>query len=202
MTIRLGGPLVGALVGLAAAALGAVFLTGGFDPVTLAVAAGSVVVTAVVAVLTGRSIAPKIAPAPFAPGNGPATGTIPAVQLPGTGAASGPIPVQQLAEPARAAQSIADRTVLVEACIWMRDRATSPALAQHLDKAFNRVGVAQLDATGQRFDPAVHEAGGIIAAKSPAEDGIIARTEQPGYSDRGRLLRHPIVTVFRGQVRA
>ena len=121
---------------------------------------------------------------------------------PGTGAGSGPIPVQQLQEPARAAQALSDRTVLVEACIWMRDRATSPALAQHLDGAFTRVGVTGVDATGQRFDPAVHEAGGTIAAGSPAEDGIIARTEQVGYTDRGRLLRHPIVTVYRGQVRA
>jgi hypothetical protein len=187
VTNRLGGPLVGALVGLAAAALGAVFLTGGFDPMTLAVAAGSVLVTAVVAVLTGRSIAP----APAAP---PAVPLIPAP--------SGAIPVQQLQAPAQAAQAVSDRNALVEACIWMRDRATSPALAQHLDGAFARVGVAQVDATGQRFDPAVHEAGGTVAAGSPAEDGIIARTEQIGYTDRGRLLRHPIVTVYRGQVRA
>jgi hypothetical protein len=190
VTIRLGGPLVGALVGLAAAALGAVFLTGGFDPVTLAVAAGSVVIAAVVAVLTGRSIAP----------NAPSSPAVPFVPAPGP--ASGPIPVGQLAEPARAAQAMADRSVLVDACIWMRDRATSPALAQHLDGAFGRVGVSQVDATGQRFDPAVHEAGSVIAAGSPAEDGIIARTETPGYTDRGRLLRHPIVTVYRGQVRA
>lgn len=191
MTNRLGGPLVGALVGLAAAGLGAVFLTGGFDPVTLAVAAGSVLVTAVVAVLTGRSIAPAGAP-PAPPVSAP----------PLTPAPSGPIPVRQLQEPARAAQAVSDRGALVEACIWMRDRATSPALAQHLDGAFARVGVAPVDATGQRFDPAVHEAGGVVAAGSPAEDGIIARTEQIGYTDRGRLLRHPIVTVYRGQVRA
>lgn len=184
MTIRLGGPLVGALVGLAAAALGAVFLTGGFDPITLAVAAGSVVVTAVVAALAARSIAPP-APEPDAYGDG-------TVRL----------PTPQTPEPAADPQVAADRTVLVDACIWMRDRATSPALAQHLDGAFARVGVAQVDATGQRFDPAVHEAGATVAASSPAEDGIIARTETPGYTDRGRLLRHPIVTVYRGQVRA
>ncbi|WP_197034635.1 nucleotide exchange factor GrpE [Glycomyces sp. NRRL B-16210] len=180
MTNRIGGPLVGALVGLAAAALGAVFLTGGFDPVTLAVGAGSVVVTAVVAVLSGRSIAP---PTPEAP-------------------AAEAYVAPQAAEPAADAQAGADRTVLVDACIWMRDRATSPALAQHLDGAFARVGVSQVDATGQRFDPAVHEVGATVAAASPAEDGIIARTETPGYTDRGRLLRHPIVTVYRGQVRA
>jgi hypothetical protein len=194
VTNRLGGPLVGALVGLAAAALGAVFLTGGFDPVTLAVAAGSVVVTAIVAILTGRSIDPGVPAA--APMSAPPVSGAPFAPAP---AGSGPIPVQQLQEPARAAQALSDRTVLVDACIWMRDRATSPALAQHLDGAFSRVGVAQVDATGQRFDPAVHEAGSTIAAGSPAEDGIIARTEQIGYTDRGRLLRHPIVTVYRGQ---
>lgn len=188
MTNRLGGPLVGALVGLAAAGLGAVFLTDEFDPMTLAVAAGSVVVAAVVAVLTGRSIAPPAAP--------PVSG------VPLAPAPSGPIPVRQLQAPAQAAQAMSDRNALVEACIWMRDRATSPALAQHLDGAFAKVGVSQVDATGQRFDPAVHEAGSTIAAGSPAEDGIIARTEQIGYTDRGRLLRHPIVTVYRGQVRA
>ena len=90
----------------------------------------------------------------------------------------------------------------VEACIWMRDRATSPALAQHLDGAFTRVGVTGVDATGQRFDPAVHEAGGTVAAGSPAEDGIIARTEQVGTPTAVASLRHPIVTVYRGQVRA
>jgi hypothetical protein len=192
VTNRLGGPLVGALAGLAAAGLGAVLLTvDGFDARTLAIAAGSVLVTAVVAALAGRSIAPT-----------PAPETAPAAAVPLAPAPTGPIPVGQLAEPARAAQAGADRTVLVEACIWMRDRATSPALAQHLDGAFAKVGVAQVDATGQRFDPAVHEAGSVIAASTPAEDGIIARTETPGYIDRGRLLRHPIVTVFRGQVRA
>lgn len=191
MTNRLGGPLVGALVGLAAAALGAVFLTGGgFDARVLAIAAGSVLVTAVVAFIAGKSIAPAAGPALQAPAFAPASGT---------GAVSGAIPVGQLQESARAAQNTADRTVLVETCIWMRDRATSPALAQHLDGAFVKVGVAQVDATGQRFDPAVHEAGSTVAARGPADEGIIARTEQIGYTDRGRIVRHPIVTVYRGQ---
>ncbi|MFB9662701.1 nucleotide exchange factor GrpE [Glycomyces mayteni] len=190
MTNRLGGPLVGALAGLAAAALGAVFLTGGgFDARVLAIAAGSVLVTAAVAFIAGKSIA-AAAPAPLKPP--------PFAPAPGTGA-SGAIPVNQLQDSARAAQNAADRTVLVEACVWMRDRATSPALAQHLDGAFVKVGVAQVDATGQRFDPAVHEAGSTVAARGPADEGIIARTEQIGYTDRGRILRHPIVTVYRGQ---
>ncbi|RRR98354.1 nucleotide exchange factor GrpE [Glycomyces terrestris] len=192
MTNRLGGPLVGGLVGLAAAALGAVFLTGGgFDARVLAIAAGAVLVTAVVAFVAGKSIAaPAAAPALQAPAFAPA---------PGTGAASGAIPVGQLQDAARAAQNTADRTVLVETCIWMRDRATSPALAQHLDGAFAKVGVTPVDATGQRFDPAVHEAGSTVAARGPADEGIIARTEQIGYTDRGRIVRHPIVTVYRGQ---
>ncbi|HEU5126608.1 MAG TPA: nucleotide exchange factor GrpE [Glycomyces sp.] len=186
MTTRLGGPLVGALVGLAAAGLGAVFIADGLDWRTIAIACGPVIIAAVVAAAAGRSITPAPAPAP----------------APGTGANSGPIPTAQPAEPALAAQAVADRGALVETCIWMRDRATSPALASHLDQTFQKVGVAALDATGQRFDPAVHEAGATVAAPGPAEDGIIARTETPGYTDRGRLLRHPVVTVYRGQVRA
>ncbi|WP_157930439.1 nucleotide exchange factor GrpE [Glycomyces xiaoerkulensis] len=180
MTIRLGGPLVGALVGLAAAGLGAVFIADGFDWRTLAVAAGAVVVASAAAFAANRSITP--APAP------------------GTGAHSGGVPVDRPAD--GGAQAEADRAVLVEACIWMRDRATSPALASQLDQTFQRVGVAAIDATGQRFDPTAHEAGATVAAASPSEDGIIARTETPGYSDRGKLLRHPVVTVYRGQVRA
>ncbi|GAB3233736.1 hypothetical protein GCM10027447_30320 [Glycomyces halotolerans] len=172
MTIRLGGPLVGALAGLAAAGLGAVLLPGGPDWGALAVACAAVLVASVVAVATGRSITPapqSPAPPPVAP---------------------------------QAAQAETDRAALVETCIWVRDRATSPALASHLDQTFSRVGVSAVDATGQRFDPSVHEAGSTVAAPGPAEDGIIARTETPGYSDRGRLLRHPVVTVYRGQVSA
>ncbi|GAB3651545.1 nucleotide exchange factor GrpE [Glycomyces tarimensis] len=187
MTIRLGGPLVGALVGLAAAGLGAVFIAEGLDWRTLTVACGSVLVAAIVAVATTRTTAPPA--------------SMPASPAPAAGG-TGPIPAAQLAEPARAAQALADRAALVEACIWMRDRATSPALASQLDQTFQRVGVAAVDATGQRFDPAVHEAGSTVAAPGPAEDGIIARTESVGYTDRGRLLRHPVVTVYRGQVRA
>lgn len=187
MTTRLGGPLVGALVGLAAAGLGAVFIADDLTWQTFVLACGPVLIAAVVAVATGRSLTPPAAAAPVPPG---------------AGAHSGPIPVAQLAEPAQAAQALTDRSTLVEACIWMRDRATSPALASQLDQTFQKVGVAAVDATGQRFDPAVHEAGATVAAPGPAEDGIIARTETVGYADRGRLLRHPVVTVYRGQVRA
>ena len=185
MTIRLGGPLVGALVGLAAAAVAAVLVAGDTLWTTLAVAAGSVVVTALVAAVAARSIAPRTSPDDSPPRGAP-----------------GADPAEQLADPALAAQAAADRTALVETCIWMRDRATSPALAAHLDQTFEQVGVHAIDATGQRFDPTVHEAGSTVAARNPSEDGIIARTETPGYADRGRLLRHPVVAVYRGQVPA
>lgn len=175
MTIRLGGPLVGALVGLAAAGLGAVFIADEIDWRLLAVACGSVLVAAVVTVVCSRSLTP----APV----------------------SGPVPDAAAGE-AALTQTVADRAALVDACVWMRDRATSPALASHLDQTFQKVGVAAVDATGQRFDPTVHEAGATVAAPGPAEDGIIAGTQTPGYTDRGRLVRHPVVTVYRGQVHA
>ena len=49
-----------------------------------------------------------------------------------------------------------------------------------------------------RFDPAQHEAGGAAPSSDPAKIGTIAAVEVPGYADRdGRLLRVPVVTVYR-----
>ena len=60
------------------------------------------------------------------------------------------------------------------------------------------VGVTALRPDGDRFDPAVHEAGGTLPTDDPALDGVIAETEVPGFADRGTLLRAPIVTVMDG----
>lgn len=49
---------------------------------------------------------------------------------------------------------------------------------------------------GQRFDPAVHEAGGAVKTDDPALDGVVAETEVVGFTDGGRLLRAPVVTVY------
>ncbi|MGH3716039.1 MAG: hypothetical protein ACRDT4_21635 [Micromonosporaceae bacterium] len=90
-----------------------------------------------------------------------------------------------------------ERSTLVQTCIYVRDRATSKALADRLGWALQEVGVATVVPTGARFDPAHHEAGGSAAATDPSQVGTVAAVEVPGYIDRGVVLRAPVVTVYR-----
>jgi len=89
-----------------------------------------------------------------------------------------------------------DRANLVRTCIYVRDRVTSTALASRLDQALAEVGVNPVEPTGERFDPSHHEAGGALATTDDQLVGTIAAVEAPGYSDRGVLLRPPVVTVY------
>jgi len=97
----------------------------------------------------------------------------------------------------RSEQIAADRAALVRACIYVRDRMTSKALADRLGAALADAGVTTVAPTGVPFDPGKHEAGGAVAAEEPAQAGTIAAVEVPGYTDRGgRVLRAPVVTVY------
>ena len=89
-----------------------------------------------------------------------------------------------------------DRGVLVQACIYVRDRVTSRALAARLDEALRHVGVSTVEPAGERFDPSHHEAGGALPTANEALVGTIAAVEAPGYADRGVVLRPPVVTVY------
>jgi hypothetical protein len=93
-------------------------------------------------------------------------------------------------------RSAADRAALIQACIYVRDRTTSKALAERLGSALQQAGVSVLEPSGVRFDPARHEAGGAAPSDDPAKVGTIAAVEVPGYADRGHLLRAPVVTVY------
>jgi GrpE len=102
--------------------------------------------------------------------------------------------------PAAVRQSEADRAALVQACIYVRDRVTSRALADRLGAALREAGVATLEPTGVKFDPSHHEAGGAAPSDDPAKIGSIAAVEVPGYADRGgRVLRVPVVTVYQAR---
>lgn len=90
-----------------------------------------------------------------------------------------------------------DRSTLIQACIYVRDRVTSKALADRLGWALQEAGVSTLAPTGARFDPAHHEAGGSVGTEDPAKAGTIAAVEVPGYADRGLVVRAPVVTVYR-----
>jgi hypothetical protein len=105
-------------------------------------------------------------------------------------------PVADTLAPAGDTAGDTDRGALVQACIYLRDRVTSTALATRLDQALHQVGVSTVEPAGERFDPSHHEAGGALPTTDDALVGTIATVEAPGYADRGVLLRPPVVTVY------
>ena len=99
-----------------------------------------------------------------------------------------------------AGQAGADRAELVQACIYVRDRITSVALAERLGAALRQAGVTPIEPTGVRFDPTHHEAGGATPTDDPVQVGTVAAVEVPGYADRGHVLRAPVVTVYQANM--
>lgn len=63
--------------------------------------------------------------------------------------------------------------------------------------AFERHGLAQVGAKGDKFDPAVHQAVAQIPSDQAAGD--VAEVFQPGYVLAGRTLRAAMVAVSAGQ---
>jgi molecular chaperone GrpE (heat shock protein) len=66
---------------------------------------------------------------------------------------------------------------------------------QQLDGVLRGYGVERIEALGQRFDPAVHEAIGTIAVDDPQRHGAVVHQAEPGYRMAGRLLRPARVSV-------
>ncbi len=62
-------------------------------------------------------------------------------------------------------------------------------------KSLGGHGFEQVDPTGQRFDPALHEAVSTTVAPLPEEDGIVALCFQVGYVINGHVLRPARVVV-------
>jgi hypothetical protein len=93
-------------------------------------------------------------------------------------------------------QALAERRSLVSLCLYALDRARSAGVAERLEEGLAGVGVTALRPDGKRFDPAYHEAGGTVSTTDETLDGLVAETEVVGFSDRGELLRAPIVTVY------
>lgn len=94
-------------------------------------------------------------------------------------------------------QALVERAALVELCVYALDRTPSCGVAERLSAGLGGVGVVALRPDGERFDPSCHEAGGTVTTDDPAWDGWIATTELPGFLDRDRVLRAPVVTVYR-----
>jgi molecular chaperone GrpE len=95
------------------------------------------------------------------------------------------------------ARALADRQTLIQLCLYALDRARSGGVVQRIEQGLAGVGVVAVRPNGQRFDPAVHEAGGTVETDVPALDGVVAETEVVGFADHDRLLRAPVVTVYK-----
>ncbi|GAA4537956.1 nucleotide exchange factor GrpE [Amycolatopsis samaneae] len=98
--------------------------------------------------------------------------------------------------PADLERALADRQTLIQLCLYALDRARSGGVVERLEHGLAGIGVEALRPDGERFDPALHEAGGAVATEDAALDGVVAETEIAGFADHGKLLRAPIVTVY------
>jgi molecular chaperone GrpE len=96
-------------------------------------------------------------------------------------------------------QALTERRQLVQMCLYALDRARSPGVVERLEQGLAGIGVAALRPDGEKFDPAHHEAGGTVPTDDTAQDGLVAETEVVGFADRGRLLRAPIVIVYKAR---
>jgi molecular chaperone GrpE len=68
------------------------------------------------------------------------------------------------------------------------------ATGRELDSAFQRHGIARVEAIGQKLDPHVHQAM-LEIPSDEAEPGTIVQEMQPGYTIKDRLLRPALVGV-------
>ncbi|SMC95511.1 GrpE protein [Kibdelosporangium aridum] len=96
-------------------------------------------------------------------------------------------------------QALAERDSLVQLCLYALDRARSPGVVERIEEGLAGIGVAAIRPDGDLFDPARHEAGGTVPTQDLTMDGVVAETEVVGFADRGRLLRAPIVTVYKAR---
>lgn len=90
-----------------------------------------------------------------------------------------------------------ERGALIELCLYARDRVNSPAAAERIDARLLELGITPLRPDGQPFDPAEHEAATGVPTDDPALHGTVAETEVPGFADHGRVVRPPVVAVYR-----
>ncbi|WP_312872488.1 nucleotide exchange factor GrpE [Kibdelosporangium persicum] len=96
-------------------------------------------------------------------------------------------------------QALAERDSLVQLCLYALDRARSAGVVERIEEGLAGIGVSAIRPDGDLFDPARHEAGGTVPTQDVTMDGVVAETEVVGFADRGRLLRAPIVTVYKAR---
>jgi len=93
-------------------------------------------------------------------------------------------------------RALSDREALIRLCLYALDRARSNGVVQRIEQGLAEIGVIAIRPDGALFDPSEHEAGGTVMTDDVKLQGVVAETEVPGFIDRDRLLRAPIVTVY------
>jgi hypothetical protein len=99
--------------------------------------------------------------------------------------------------PVTAAELSEHRAALIDLVIYAYDRTTSSGIRARLADGLGRVGITVLQPDGELFDPGRHEAGGTQPTGDAALHDRIAETERAGFADGGRLIREPVVVVYR-----
>lgn len=94
-------------------------------------------------------------------------------------------------------RALADRHALIQLCLYALDRARSGGVVERIEQGLAGVGVVAVRPDGERFDPSLHEAGGAVETDNPTLDGLVAETEVVGFADHDRLLRAPVVMVYK-----
>jgi hypothetical protein len=89
-----------------------------------------------------------------------------------------------------------ERRVLVERVIEVRDIAKTEDVRERLRRALAEVGVEEIDAAHEVFDPTRHQAVDRVPPTSAELDGTVAEVERAGYNDHGEMLRKPEVVVY------
>jgi hypothetical protein len=89
------------------------------------------------------------------------------------------------------------RAALIEGCLKVIRLLDDPSLAELLDDALRRAGVAAFDPIGQVRDPARHRVDHTLPAADAAQDRVIAKTLSPGYIDGARVLQPAEVVVYK-----
>jgi hypothetical protein len=93
-------------------------------------------------------------------------------------------------------QALGERRSAVELCLYAFDRARSSGVAERIERGLAQLGVRAVRPDGLPFDPAQHEAAGVVPTEDPGLDGVVAETEVVGFTDHGRPLRAPVVLVY------
>jgi len=106
-------------------------------------------------------------------------------------------PAEPVTQPETGENAAAERRILIDLLIYAWDRARSAGVCERLSSGLAQVGVEVIRPDGELFNPEEHEVGGVQATSDALLHNTIAETESAGFRDRDRLIREPVVVVYR-----